>query len=244
MIPSNVFAVTFDDGYENNYRNAWPILRDLHVPATIFLATKYLDSKQPFPFDDWICQRNGSGSVDGLAADLDEPVPRAACGRLVELGAHTHTHSRYLGRAEEFRRDLQQCLEILQKRLGIERPTFAFPYGEMDEELVRVARECGVVCSLTTHRRRIFAGDSPFTWGRFDAESNDSAAALAAKLSGWYNAVGAAGKAVAGPMLDARASMNRWTHAARSPIATERELSGERLCRDRNAIFIEPSRWT
>ena len=29
MIPSNVFAVTFDDGYENNYRNAWPILREL-----------------------------------------------------------------------------------------------------------------------------------------------------------------------------------------------------------------------
>src|SRR3954465_623804 len=32
-IPANVFAVTFDDGYENNYQNAWPILRELNVAA-------------------------------------------------------------------------------------------------------------------------------------------------------------------------------------------------------------------
>ncbi|MGD9632900.1 MAG: polysaccharide deacetylase family protein [Pirellulales bacterium] len=208
-IPASAFAVTFDDGYENNFTNAWPILRELQVPATIFVATKYLETNRPFPFDDW--PASGSAEVPATAwrpMSLDECRELQASG-LVELGAHTHSHGRYVGRGEYFRRDLQQNLDIMREQFGIERPTFAFPYGVWDQEMVSAARELGVTCSLTTHRRRIFPGDSPYAWGRFDAESGDTVASLAAKLSGWYTTIGAAGKSMAWPVAQLKSTLSR-----------------------------------
>ena len=42
-LPENSVVLTFDDGYESNYALAWPILRRLKLPATIFLVSGYLD---------------------------------------------------------------------------------------------------------------------------------------------------------------------------------------------------------
>lgn len=38
-IPPNSVVITFDDGFRDNFTNAYPILRQYHVPATVFLAT-------------------------------------------------------------------------------------------------------------------------------------------------------------------------------------------------------------
>ena len=42
-LPSRALAITFDDGYEDNYRVALPILTRHRLPATFFIATGFLD---------------------------------------------------------------------------------------------------------------------------------------------------------------------------------------------------------
>jgi len=52
-LPTNPIIITFDDGFEDNYSNAYTILKDLNVPATFFISTAYIDKPKTFWFD-WL----------------------------------------------------------------------------------------------------------------------------------------------------------------------------------------------
>ncbi len=49
--PEPVLAITFDDGYEDNYQNAFPTLQRYRLPATIFLTTGTMDTREPLWFE-------------------------------------------------------------------------------------------------------------------------------------------------------------------------------------------------
>jgi peptidoglycan/xylan/chitin deacetylase (PgdA/CDA1 family) len=189
-IPRKTFVVTFDDGYANNLIHALPILTALQVPATVFVATAYLDSREPFPSDNW-----SSAGLPGVPSEAWRPLTTAECHRLiasglVELGAHTHTHADFRGRPAAFAADLEQNLAILHDEFGFERPAFAFPYGSKSDgfanpELAQVAHDIGVSCCLTTEPRLVRPTDSLLDWGRLTANHYDTAATLAAQLGDW-----------------------------------------------------------
>ena len=191
-VPPRTVVITFDDGFESVYEFAWPTLRDLNVPATIFLNTGYLNRQTPFPFDAW-----GHAYTDTVPPVCYRPLTDAQCKEmaasgLIELGAHTHTHADFRGRVGEFRRDMQICLDQFQELFQITRPTFAFPFGKPNmgfahKSSVEVVREFGLPCSLTTEAVSARTSDSPFSWGRFHAYEWDNSRTLAAKLLGYYS---------------------------------------------------------
>lgn len=193
-MPRRTFVVTFDDGYANNLYHALPVLNRLGVPATVFLATAYLDSRRPLPFDDW--EAAGSPHVPQEAW---RPLSTAECQQLVAsglvtLGAHTHTHVDFRGQPEKLLSDLAACLSVLRERFFVESPPMALPYGTPTDgfaspELIAAARDAGVSCCLTTQPALVRPGDSPFGWGRRGVEASDTAATLAGWLGGWETAL-------------------------------------------------------
>ena len=50
-LPPNSVAITFDDGFADTYRYAFPVLRRYQIPATIFVSTGYVESGEPFWFE-------------------------------------------------------------------------------------------------------------------------------------------------------------------------------------------------
>ena len=70
--------ITFDDGFAGVYEYAWPVLKELKVPATVFVSTAYLDSTDPFPFDRWARQHQAH-----LPASSYRPLTHAQCREMV-----------------------------------------------------------------------------------------------------------------------------------------------------------------
>jgi peptidoglycan/xylan/chitin deacetylase (PgdA/CDA1 family) len=50
-LPPDSVAVTFDDGFADTYRYAFPVLQRYEIPATVFVSTGYVESGEPFWFE-------------------------------------------------------------------------------------------------------------------------------------------------------------------------------------------------
>lgn len=191
-LPPRCVVLTFDDCFESVYTNAWPILQEFAVPATLFLSTAYLDSDAPFPFDTWADE-----FADRVPADHYRPIRTEQCREmhatgLVELGTHTHTHADFRGHEDEFAEEMHTASEILKAKFGITEPVFSLPFGNPSAgyasgEFMAAARASGAACALTTEATLVDVASNPFGWGRLNVFEWDTAATLAGKLSGWYD---------------------------------------------------------
>lgn len=118
-------VITFDDGYRDNYTTAAPILRDLGLPATFFIATGFIGSdKVP-----WWDEKNGIQSEW-----MDWEQVRGLVEMGFDIGAHTVNHVD-LGKVhgEDARAEVLGSRQELERRLGRPVDLFAYPYGRRDQ---------------------------------------------------------------------------------------------------------------
>lgn len=191
-VPERVVVVTFDDGYQSVHAHAWPVLRQLEIPATVFLCTAFLDSDGALPFDAWGTTHERSLPPVAYRALTTAQCVALAHDGLVELGSHTHTHRDFRSRRSEFAGDLRRSVDLLKDRFGEVNVPFAFPYGTThrgfaDATFVEEARRTGVTCGLTMDAALVDPMTDPWGWGRFNVFPWDTSATLAGKLSGWYS---------------------------------------------------------
>jgi len=82
-LPPDAIMITFDDGYDDNYRIAFPILRELGLSAMFFVSTGQIDSGMPFAYD-WLVHMVCVTEADRLTVPelaIDWPLPRGLLQR-------------------------------------------------------------------------------------------------------------------------------------------------------------------
>lgn len=91
-----IVAVTFDDGFQNNYDVAFPILKDFNIPATIFLATGLVGTADTV----WFCRINQALTNttaqlldwEGMKLDLSSPSARRDANRIIQAQLKKYPH--------------------------------------------------------------------------------------------------------------------------------------------------------
>jgi peptidoglycan/xylan/chitin deacetylase (PgdA/CDA1 family) len=150
-------ALTFDDGFQNFYDYAYPVLRAREYPSTVF------------PVSDLVGKEN-RWDHDSLIADkklMDWDTILNIKDRGVSFGAHSRTHP-FLTRltSDDLKDEIEGSKAALEERLGTPVDFFCYPYGDYDEKVVTAVRKAGYRGAVTTNRGLVHKGDDPFAMSR------------------------------------------------------------------------------
>jgi len=143
--PPNSVVITFDDGYKDNYTNAFPILQKYSIPATIFLVYNYIGKNILFKWDSNVTDKAVSATLNWT--EIIEMSKRG-----IHFGAHTITHPILTEIPfNEAKKEIRDSKLKLEEHLG-KISLFAYPRGEKDDfnENIKKVVECHFSCACTT----------------------------------------------------------------------------------------------
>jgi peptidoglycan/xylan/chitin deacetylase (PgdA/CDA1 family) len=171
--PGPVFAVTFDDGAMSVHDLALPIMEELGVPATVFLATAFVDSPEPMSWAGVAEWAAGEHRMEMVSLGTEQVRALAAAGW--EIGSHTVTHPHLTEIDDEsLARELADSRRRCEEISGLPCRSLAYPYGEFDERVAAAARDAGYSLAATLPVR--FHPDSPLSYSRVGIYRGDDLA--------------------------------------------------------------------
>lgn len=129
-VPSKTVAITFDDGTLDNIRHAFPVLRQMGFPATVFMITDNIGRPG------WLSEEDLKVLDDGK----------------VSIGSHTAHHA-FLPELSpsEAERELTESKKRLESILGHEVTLFSYPAGGTTPQVEELVKKAGYAGAVTTN---------------------------------------------------------------------------------------------
>jgi peptidoglycan/xylan/chitin deacetylase (PgdA/CDA1 family) len=170
-------CVTFDDGYRDNLEAAAPVLRELGIPATIFVVTAVIDGSATFSWFDDPPPALSWDEVRSLDAETS-----------IDIQAHTRTHP-WLPTVddEHAREEIVGSKHDLEEQLGHPVTSFCYPAGLYGPREVQLVRDAGYRSAVTTDPGVNEAGIDHGRLRRTLVFRGDDGGLFSAKLDGRYD---------------------------------------------------------
>ena len=144
-------CITFDDGYRDNYTIAYPLLKRLGVPFTVYVTTGFIDNQLPMWW--YPGEHLGISKEELIALDADP---------LCTIGAHTVSHPKLdtLTYEEQYK-EIADSKQKLEQLFGHPVQHFSFPHGAYDEETLAICRELGFQTVVKSWGGKLRCGEHP-----------------------------------------------------------------------------------
>jgi peptidoglycan/xylan/chitin deacetylase (PgdA/CDA1 family) len=167
-LSKKLVVITFDDGFENNYLYAFPILKQYGFSATIFLTTDYINNSAKWierdfnsilrrPFLSSTSKNNEAqlykNMSDFPSLTWDEIKEMSEYG--IKFGSHTSSHSQLCDLTlEKAKEDIYRSKVVIEKKIDKHVDSFAYPYSDFTPEVKQLVKQLGFSCACSGNLER------------------------------------------------------------------------------------------
>lgn len=162
LLPKKPIVITFDDGYKDNYTNAYPILKEFGLKATVFIITSTIDVEKDF---------------------LTSNEIKIMDSNNIRIESHTVAHEKldktsYKDSIKTLTTSKVKLEKILNRKINY----IAYPYGVYNENTIKAVKESGYKLAFSTEFGFIDKNNNIYSLGRIFVNSNFTLEQFKAKL--------------------------------------------------------------
>jgi len=129
-------AITLDDGYRDNFENAYPVFKKYNVPFCIYVTTGYIGGE-------FLARQDHPATLTKEQLLILDKDP------LCTLGAHTVTHPNMTELSlEEQEKEIVGSIRTMEQILGHKVIHLTIPYGAKDDNTMRLIKKEGIIAQV------------------------------------------------------------------------------------------------
>lgn len=130
-LPEKPIVITFDDGYKDNYTNAYPVLKEMGFKATIFVVS--------------------GGKEKGNYPHMNDNQLRELDKNGIDIEPHTVDHKKLDTLSyQDQKNEIELSKSILEAKLGKKMKYFAYPYGQYNKDTLKILKQDGFKMAFST----------------------------------------------------------------------------------------------